>query len=126
MICSSCFVPGVVVTRACVSPRVKRAEPCVRGRTLWRISIGRTVTGVAAVDAGFAVKNVRTDDLRFEFEEDAVNFVHVGDFRAGGFGVGREGRFDERIDFAELFRTRLLWRIEASVRPASAISTMRA
>ena len=30
--CSSSAVPRVVATSACVSPRVKRAEPCTRGR----------------------------------------------------------------------------------------------
>ncbi len=43
MICSSCFVPSVAVTSACVSPRVNSAEPCVRGSTPRRISIGRIV-----------------------------------------------------------------------------------
>ncbi|MGC4054758.1 MAG: hypothetical protein QM757_38420 [Paludibaculum sp.] len=33
MRCSSSLVPRVVLTRAWVSPRVKRAEPCTRGRT---------------------------------------------------------------------------------------------
>ena len=31
--CSSSEVPSVAATRACVSPRVKRAEPWTRGRT---------------------------------------------------------------------------------------------
>ena len=31
MRCSSSLVPSVAVTSACVSPRVKSAEPCVRG-----------------------------------------------------------------------------------------------
>ena len=33
IICSSSPVPSVATTSACVSPRVKSAEPCVRGRT---------------------------------------------------------------------------------------------
>ena len=33
MRCSSSLVPSVTVTRACVSPRVNSAEPCVRGST---------------------------------------------------------------------------------------------
>ncbi|MNT29271.1 hypothetical protein D3C72_1650010 [compost metagenome] len=36
-------VPRVATTSACVSPRVNRAEPWVRGSTLVRIEIGRTV-----------------------------------------------------------------------------------
>ena len=43
MICSSRPVPRVTVTNACVSPRVKSAEPCVRGSTPTRTVIGRTV-----------------------------------------------------------------------------------
>src|SRR5438105_3891866 len=39
--CASCGVPRVMVTRAWVSPRVKIAEPCVRGRTPRSIEIGR-------------------------------------------------------------------------------------
>ena len=43
MCCASWLVPSVVVTSACVSPRVKSAEPCVRGSTpasqvIWRMS----------------------------------------------------------------------------------------
>jgi hypothetical protein len=37
------FVPSVAITSACVSPRVNKAEPWVRGSTPVRISIGRTV-----------------------------------------------------------------------------------
>ena len=33
MYCSSSAVPSVATQRACVSPRVNSAEPCVRGRT---------------------------------------------------------------------------------------------
>jgi hypothetical protein len=43
MICASRPVPSVVTTRACVSPRVNTAEPCVRGRTPTCTSILRTV-----------------------------------------------------------------------------------
>ena len=64
--------------------------------------------GVAAVDAGFAVEDVGANELGFEFEEDAVDFVHVRSFGAGGFGVGDELGFAGGIDFAELFRTGLL------------------
>ena len=71
------------MTRAWVSPRVKRAEPWVRGRTLWRISIGRTV-------------RVSRPSMR------------GSPFRAGGFGVGRELGFDGGVDFAELFHAGLL------------------
>ncbi len=43
MICASRPVPSVVVTSACVSPRVKSAEPCVRGSTPVSTVILRTV-----------------------------------------------------------------------------------
>ena len=43
MYCSSSPVPSVATTRACVSPRVNRAEPWVRGRTPTSATIGRTV-----------------------------------------------------------------------------------
>ncbi len=41
--CSSRAVPRVATTSAWVSPRVNNAEPWVRGSTLLRIVIGRTV-----------------------------------------------------------------------------------
>ena len=43
MRCESRSVPSVAATNACVSPRVNSAEPCARGSTPARISIGRTV-----------------------------------------------------------------------------------
>jgi hypothetical protein len=43
MRCASRSVPSVATTSACVSPRVNSAEPWVRGSTLLRISIARTV-----------------------------------------------------------------------------------
>ena len=54
MICASRPVPSVVTTSAWVSPRVKIAEPCVRGSTPTSTSIGRTVLRIAAVDARLA------------------------------------------------------------------------
>ncbi len=41
--CSSLEVPRVVVTAACVSPRWKSAEPCVRGKMPTSQTIGRMV-----------------------------------------------------------------------------------
>jgi hypothetical protein len=43
IICSLSLVPSVVETIAWVSPRVKIAEPWVRGRKPTLASIGRTV-----------------------------------------------------------------------------------
>jgi hypothetical protein len=42
MSCASRFVPSVTVTSACVSPRVKMDEPCVRGSQPTCVVIGRT------------------------------------------------------------------------------------
>ena len=64
--------------------------------------------GVAAVDAGFAGENLRADEVGFEFEEDAVHFIGIGCFRAGGFSIGSERLLDEGINLAELFSARLL------------------
>ena len=46
MICASRSVPKVATANACVSPRVKIAEPCVRGNTPVQISNARTVSTV--------------------------------------------------------------------------------
>ena len=51
MCCSSWLVPSVVVTSACVSPRVNSAEPCVRGSTPTSQVMARMSLGGAAVDA---------------------------------------------------------------------------
>ena len=42
MTCSSRIVPSVAVTSACVSPRLKIDEPCVRGRTPTSMPRSRT------------------------------------------------------------------------------------
>ena len=46
--------------------------------------------------------------MGFEFEEDAVHFIGIGRFRAGGFSIGSERLLDEGINLAELFSARLL------------------
>jgi hypothetical protein len=61
-------VPRVATTRA-FSPRVNRAEPWVRGSTLVRIEIGRTVR-VSRPSMRLAVQDLRTHDLRFHVEQD--------------------------------------------------------
>ena len=67
MICSSSDVPSVAVTSAWVSPRVKSAEPWVRGRkptshSMWRISSPlrpswRVPSRVSSRNAFFAVSS---------------------------------------------------------------------
>ena len=49
--CASSAVPSVQVTSACVSPRVKTAEPWVRGSTPVSIQIGRISSNFAAVES---------------------------------------------------------------------------
>ena len=44
-------------------------------------------TGIATVNTGLAFENIGANDVGFHFEEDAVNFVHVGNFGACGFGI---------------------------------------
>ena len=50
MFCWSADVPSVASTSACVSPRVKSDEPCVRGRTLDVARDGPHVAAGAAVE----------------------------------------------------------------------------
>src|SRR3979490_614974 len=83
MICSSRPVPSVATTSACVSPRVKSAEPCGPGRTPPRAPIARTAggraprAGVAAVDARLAVQDLVADDFRFELERNVLDRVRI-------------------------------------------------
>ncbi len=89
MRCASRSVPRVEITSAWVSPRVNSAEPWVRGSTLLRISMGRTVRGVAAVDARLARQNLRTHDARFDVEQHVVH-LHAVELHAllGQRGLG--------------------------------------
>ncbi len=57
MIWASSEVPSVAVTRACVSPRVKSAEPWVRGRSPTSHVIGRICVEPAAVEALLPVED---------------------------------------------------------------------
>ena len=77
MICSSRPVPSVATTSACVSPRVKSAEPCVRGSTPARIGDRTHGARVAAVDARLAVEDLAAHDLRLEVEEDVLDQVRI-------------------------------------------------
>ncbi len=73
MFCSSPFVPSVATTSACVSPRVNSAEPCVRGSTPVRISIGRTVRVSRPSMRGSPFRICAADDLRFDVEQDVAD-----------------------------------------------------
>ena len=65
-------------------------------------------TGIATVNTGLAFENIGANDVGFHFEEDAVNFVHVGNFGACGFGIGRQLSFHLFVDSTQLFGTALL------------------
>ena len=69
MICASRPVPSVVTTSAWVSPRVKIAEPWVRGSTPTWTSILRTVLRVAAVDARLAGDDAAAHDVLLDVVE---------------------------------------------------------
>ena len=75
MICSSCVVPSVAVTSACVSPRVNSAR-AVGARQHAESDRDRAHGArVAAVDARLAVEDLAAHDLRFEIEQDVADFV---------------------------------------------------
>ena len=63
---------------------------------------------VAAVDAGFAVQNVRAHELPFKFEEDVVHLVRVGRLRAGSGRIRGELGVDAVVDRAKLLHAGLL------------------
>ena len=69
---------------------------------------GANRAGVAAVDAGLAVENLRAHELGFEFKENAVHFVHVRGLGAGDFGVGGKLCLDGFVNFAKFVIAGLL------------------
>ena len=85
MICSSRSVPSVAATSACVSPRVKSAEPWARGSTPVRISIGRTVRVSRPSMRGSPDEDLAAHDLGFDVEQDVVDL----DLVDGGAAFGR-------------------------------------
>ena len=105
MICSSRAVPSVATTSACVSPRVKSAEPCVRGSTPVRMRDRPHGARVAAVDARLAVEDLVADDLRFEVEQDVVDRVRV---RRRARRPARTSAATLRVDLLERLLARLL------------------
>ena len=88
MYCSSSPVPSVATTRACVSPRVKSAEPCVRGSTPTSEVIGRTVCQVAAVDALAGADDVAAHDILLDPLEHGAE-QHL----LAGIGIGAKSSF---------------------------------
>ena len=58
--------PSVATVSACVSPRVKRAEPWARGRRPTSTVMGRMSVQVAAVHADALVEHQLADDLLVE------------------------------------------------------------
>ena len=73
-ICSSELVPSVTVHIACVSPRLKTAEPCTRGRTPTCAGDRADVVEVAAVGA-HAGEDRFAGDLLFDFDEDLADLL---------------------------------------------------
>ena len=58
MICVSSEVPSVTVTRAWVSPRVKSAEPWVRGSTPTSLVMCADLVEAAAVEAAAVLQDL--------------------------------------------------------------------
>ena len=106
----------MAVTRAWVSPRVKRAEPCVRGRRPTSQEIGRTVeledvlrpvlrrvvVGIVGNDLEEAVKEDRRDAcvdeagmVAFDRQCSLHDIVQTALVRLGSGEVGDAGRAGE-------------------------------
>src|SRR6186713_2875945 len=95
MRCSSRAVPSVATTIACVSPRVKSADPWVRGSTPVRI---------ATVDPRLAGQDLVAHDLRLELEDEVVDLVRMARRSVGGDAF----RADLRVDVLQSLLPRLL------------------
>ncbi len=63
MRCASSVVPSVAETSAWVSPRVKSAEPCTRGRTPVSIVICADLVEGAVIGADAVVENLLAEDV---------------------------------------------------------------
>ena len=93
-------MPSVVETIACVSPRVKIAEPWARGRK-WTVRLDRADRlGVAPVDAAAVLEDGAADDVGLELLHQlqrreilrGVRSLEVGEGFAGlGPGLGDRG-----------------------------------
>ncbi len=70
MRCSSSDVPSVVTTKAWVSPRVKSAEPCVRGKQSDDRTDRPYLVRFSAVSADVLLKDDLSDLVFFQIEED--------------------------------------------------------
>ena len=95
MYCSSIFVPSVVVTIACVSPRVKSAEPWTRGSQptshVDRADLGE-FTSVRT--AAFA-EHILAEDLFLQVRKHLSG--HCAGFRLI-FGIAFDNLFFQRVD----------------------------
>jgi hypothetical protein len=106
MICSSCLVPSVAVTSACVSPRVNSAEPCVRGSTPRRTEIGRTVRVSRPSMRGSPLRIWLRTSLACMSNRSRRPRAHR--LRLAGGRVGGQALPDLGLDLLELLRARLL------------------
>ncbi len=87
--CASSAVPSVQVTSACVSPRVKTAEPCVRGRTPVSIQIGRTSSNFRPSSRTLCVST----SSRRTFSFSSLKMAFASDF----FSASPSGSADTRF-----------------------------
>ena len=74
MRCSSSLVPSVTVTSACVSPRVKSAEPWVRGSTPASPQMARTSSKAAAIRTAVRVQHLVAEDPLLQSVEELAGF----------------------------------------------------
>ena len=91
---SSRVVPSAATENACVWPRVKIAEPCVRGATPTSIQMSRISSGGAAVGTLLVHGDPLADDVLLELVEGEL---HGRAVRRGAVLVGL-GRRAERLE----------------------------
>ena len=103
MRCESRSVPSVAATSACVSPRVKSAEPWTRGKQPGADLDRPHRARVAAVDARLARKDLAANDLGFDVEQQVVDLDRIE--LGPGFGERALGRC---VGVARRLRARLL------------------
>ena len=112
----SSLVPSVVVTRAWVSPRVKMAEPWVRGRTPTSIQISRIWSKARAVGTALVVDDLVAEDA---FAQGLVVLLKLRLALVVFRGHGLQQLFFESADQFVALRLGMLLGVEA-VRQAGA------
>ena len=92
-------MPSVQVTSACVSPRVKTAEPCVAGQHA-HFADRADLVELAAVEAHAALQHFVAEHLLLQFMEDALGAASALGL---AFGDGRDQLLEDRVDAAVVF-----------------------